>query len=169
MISFFVSRSVNTVEFMNMVNTHTQVLENGLRELRYELMADPLRSTGVDINTEVIILSGLREKCSNSMSHIEKLYEETKFLKTFIENLESKAHYDLEVLNQGSKGPSFWIKRIIFLSIIFGTCGYYYRTKFPEDFQTKFNQICEIFQYIVQCISVNGKSKQTVQTVTLTD
>ena len=32
--------------------------------------------------TEVVILSGLREKCSSSMSHIEKLYEETKFLKT---------------------------------------------------------------------------------------
>ena len=90
-------------------------------------------------------------------------------MKTFVENLESKAHYDLEVLNQGSKGPGFWIRRILFLSIIFGSCGYFYRSKFPEDFQTKFDQIGEIFQYIVQCISVNGKFKQNVQTITLTD
>ena len=66
---------------MNAVSTHTQVLENGLRELRYDMMANPLRSSTVDIETEAIILSGLRDRCSRSINHIKKLYEEARFLK----------------------------------------------------------------------------------------
>ena len=44
---------------MAMVNTHTQVLENGLRELRYELTTDPLRST-VDIGNYFKIMTKFR-------------------------------------------------------------------------------------------------------------
>ena len=50
---------------MNAVSTHTQVLENGLRELRYDLTANPLRTT-VDVGTEAVILCGLRERCTRS-------------------------------------------------------------------------------------------------------
>ena len=46
------------------------------------------------------------------MSHIEKLYEETKFLKTFLEKMESKAHYDLEVRNKNPTGPGLFRKLI---------------------------------------------------------
>ena len=69
---------------MTAVSTHTQVLENGLRELRYDMMANPLRSSTVDIETEAIILSGLRDRCSRSINHIKKLYEEARFLKARI-------------------------------------------------------------------------------------
>lgn len=164
MHTFSYCRSVNTVEFMTMINTHTQVLENGLRELRYELATDPLRST-VDIGTEVVILSGLREKCSSSMSHIEKLYEETKFLKSFLEKMESQAHYDLEVINKEPQGPG-WLRRLVFISASLGLLGYWYQNKYPEDFEVKFQNVLEVlsltYQTVLPYLTVNAKLKNSV-------
>ena len=52
---------------MSAVSTHTQVLENWLRELRYDLTANPLRTT-VDVGTEAVILCGLRERCTRCIN-----------------------------------------------------------------------------------------------------
>ena len=65
LLLLFFRKGVRTLDFMNAVSTHTQVLENGLRELRYDLTANPLRTT-VDVGTEAVILCGLRERCTRS-------------------------------------------------------------------------------------------------------
>lgn len=46
-------KGIHTLDFMSAVNTHTQVLENSLRELRYDITANPLRAT-IDIGKSMI-------------------------------------------------------------------------------------------------------------------
>ena len=94
---------------MAAVNTHTQMLENGLRELRHEMTSNPLRST-IDIGTEAVILSGLKDKCQTSINNINKLYSEAKFLGSYLERLEAKAYYDLETLDKNPRKTS-WFRR----------------------------------------------------------
>lgn len=49
------TKGVHTLDFMSAVNTHTQVLENSLRELRYDITANPLRAT-LDIGREGCVI-----------------------------------------------------------------------------------------------------------------
>lgn len=140
---------------MNAVTTHTQVLQNGLRELRFEMQSDPLR-TSTDLGSEAIILSGLREKCSASMTNIQKLYEETKFLKSFLEKMESKANYDLEMLEKQPQGPSV-LRKIAFLTALTAIGAYVYKLKFPHEFDLRVDQAKIAFSKIIEIIMINGK------------
>jgi hypothetical protein len=144
---------------MSAVNNHTQVLENGLRELRYELTSDPLRTT-LDLGTEAIILSGLRQKCQHSMGHIQRLYEETKFLKSYLEKMESQAYFDLERIEKQPQGPSLLRKMTFLLSIGF-IFGYFYKQKFPNEFQVKMEEFKSVGGTIMEILSVNAATSVT--------
>lgn len=75
---------MNSVDFITAVANQTKMLESGLRELRTE-MSNPMRV--VDLGQEAIILSGLNQKAGDSLKHIKNLYEETKYLKTYLEKV----------------------------------------------------------------------------------
>ena len=81
---FFLDSSVNSVDFMTAVAKQTRVLESGLRDLRSEI-GNPLRV--IDLGQEAIVLSGLNERASDSLKHIKNLYDETKYLKTYLEKV----------------------------------------------------------------------------------
>ena len=162
----FFRKGAQTLDFMNAVNTHTQVLENGIRELRYDLTANPLRNT-IDVGTEAILLSGLRDRCSRSINHIQKLHEEARFLKNHLEKMEAKAYFDFETQGK-SKYPSLF-RRALFVSSVIFLGGFIYRQIDPQDFELKINLFKEkaylIIPYletIVQFITVNGKMKTAI-------
>ena len=94
--SALVSSSVNSVDFMQAVAHQTKLLESGLRDLRTEI-SDPLRV--VDLGQEAIILSGLNQKAGDSLKHIKNLYEETKYLKTYLEKVRQCQSTELDSLN----------------------------------------------------------------------
>ena len=144
---------------MNAVTTHTQMLQNGLRELRYEMQSDPLR-TSVGLGCEAIILSGLREKCSTSMNNIQKLYEEAKFLERFLQKMEAKANYDLEVIELEPQGPST-LRKIAFLSALTAAMAYVYKLTFPSQFDLRVDQAKLAFSKILELAMINGVKKQT--------
>ena len=48
-------------------------------------MTDPARVN--ELGQEAIVLSGLRERASESLKHIKNLYEETKYLKGYLEKV----------------------------------------------------------------------------------
>ena len=72
---------MNSVDFITAVANQTIMLESGLRELRNE-MSNPMRV--IDLGQEAIILS---ELAGDSLKHIKNLYEETKYLKTYLEKV----------------------------------------------------------------------------------
>ena len=78
------SSGINSVDFMHAVSDHTRALESGLRELRAE-MSSQLRVN--DLGQEAIVLSGLNAKAGDSLRHIKNLYEETKYLKIYLEKV----------------------------------------------------------------------------------
>ena len=152
---------------MAAVNTHTLMLENGLRELRHEMTSNPLRST-IDIGTEAVILSGLKDKCNLSINNINKLYQEAKFLGSYLERLEAKAYYDLETLNKNAPKPS-WLRRIGFLASLAFIAGYAYKELYPVDFWLKVNPIVNyvkpVLEQLIEFIVVNGRLKNQEQIV----
>ena len=79
------------MDFMSVISNQARIMETGIRELRYDLTADPLRSS-VDIGSEAVVLSGLKEKCSSSLSHLKRLYDETRFLKNHLEKVRAFVH-----------------------------------------------------------------------------
>ena len=131
---------------MAAVNTHTQMLENGLRELRHEMTSNPLRST-IDIGTEAVILSGLKDKCQTSINNINKLYSEAKFLGSHLERLEAKAYYDLETLDKNPRKTS-WFRRFGLLASTLFVVGYAYKELCPKDFWIKVNPLLNSMHYL---------------------
>ena len=69
---------MRTIEFMNAVHTHTQLLENSLRELRYDMTAKSATTTHLDDRndkvSEAIILSRFKDACCRSRKNIRRLY-----------------------------------------------------------------------------------------------
>ena len=47
----------------------------------------------LDVGQEAIVLSGLNKHASESLKNIKNLYDETKYLKTYLEKLEAKVSY----------------------------------------------------------------------------
>ena len=149
---------------MAAVNTHTQMLENGLRELRHEMTSNPLRST-IDIGTEAVILSGLKDKCQTSINNINKLYSEAKFLGSYLERLEAKAYYDLETLEKNPRKTS-WFRRFGLLASTLFVVGYAYKELYPKDFWIKVTPLLNSMHYLkpyleqmIDYIVVNGRLK----------
>lgn len=87
---FLTHSGINSVEFMCAVSDQTKMLESGLRELRSE-MSNPNRV--LDLGHEAIVLSGLNQKANDSLVHINKLYEETKYLKNYLEKVRIRGIY----------------------------------------------------------------------------
>ena len=155
---------------MTAVNTHTQMLENGLRELRHEMTSNPLRST-IDIGTEAVILSGLKNKCQTSISNINKLYSEAKFLGSYLERLEAKAYYDLETFDKNPRKTS-WFRRFGLVASLIFIAGYAYKELHPVDFWIKVNPLLNYMHYLkpyldqtIDYIVVNGRLKNQIPIV----
>ncbi len=77
---------VNTTDFMAVVTNQARIMETGIRELRYDLTADPLRCAA-DVGSDAVVLSGLKDKCTASLSHLKRLYDETRFLRDHLEKV----------------------------------------------------------------------------------
>ena len=98
-----ISSGVNTVDFMQRVSNQTKVIQQGIKTLRGEVSPDqsypglklflfkvdnPMHL--LDVGQEAIVLSGLNKHASESLKNIKNLYDETKYLKTYLEKLEAK-------------------------------------------------------------------------------
>ena len=82
--NFHISSGVNTVDFMQKVSDQTKVIQQGLKTLRGEV-DNPLRV--LDIGQEAIVLSGLNKQAGESLKNIKNLYDETKYLKSYLEKV----------------------------------------------------------------------------------
>ena len=77
---------VNSVDFMQRVTEQTKLIQQGLKTLRGEV-DNPLRV--LDLGQEAIVLSGLNRSASDSLKNIKNLYDETKYLKSYLEKVGS--------------------------------------------------------------------------------
>ena len=75
---------MNSVDFMQRVSDQTKVIQQGLKTLRGEV-DNPLRV--LDIGQEAIVLSGLNKSAGESLKNIKNLYDETKYLKLYLEKV----------------------------------------------------------------------------------
>ena len=78
---------VNSVDFMQKVSEQTKLIQQGLKTLRGEV-DNPLRV--LDIGQEAIVLSGLNRSAADSLRNIKNLYDETKYLKSYLEKVNFK-------------------------------------------------------------------------------
>ena len=93
-------------------------------------------------------------------------------MKTHLEKMESKAYFDLEALENSSKGSSFFRRLLLFSSILF-LGGFIYQKLDPTDFElktelmkAKLNLTLPYFDKVLQLITINGKLK-TAPPITL--
>eukprot|EP00092_Neocalanus_flemingeri_P033837 GFUD01036796.1.p1 GENE.GFUD01036796.1~~GFUD01036796.1.p1 ORF type:complete len:331 (+),score=91.16 GFUD01036796.1:63-1055(+) len=104
----------NSVDFMQKVSDQTKVIQQGLKTLRGEV-DNPLRV--LDIGQEAIVLSGLNRQAGESLKNIKNLYDETKYLKSYLEKLEAKVHYDMALRRKTAYRPP-WYRRLLFISVL---------------------------------------------------
>ena len=69
---------------MQRISDQTKMIQQGMRTLRSE-MDDQMRM--LDIGQEAVVLSGLNKHASTSLKNIKNLYDETKYLKTYLEKV----------------------------------------------------------------------------------
>ena len=69
---------------MNSVSRQTKLIQNGMKDLRAEV-DNPIKV--LDIGQEAIILSGLNKQAGDSLKNIKNLYDETKYLKSYLEKV----------------------------------------------------------------------------------
>merc|ERR1712080_177953 len=119
---------VNTTEFLSSLNRHAKVMQSGVRELRSEI-DNPMRV--LDIGQEAIILSGLNKQATDSLKNIKNLYDETKYLKSYLEKMEAKVHYDIAMRRKTPQSPSL-LRRLAFLGLVGGTIGYIIYRRNPQ-------------------------------------
>ena len=72
------------MDFMQKVSEQTKVIQQGLKTLRGEV-DNPLRV--LDVGQEAIVLSGLNRSAGESLKNIKNLYDETKYLKSYLEKV----------------------------------------------------------------------------------
>jgi hypothetical protein len=79
--------------------------------------------------------------------------------------MESKAYFDLDALENSSKGSSFFRKLLLFSSLLF-LGGFIYQKLDPTDYDFKTELIKEklyltlpYFEQVLQLITINGKLK----------
>merc|ERR1712038_621283 len=130
---------VNSVEFMQRVTDQTKLIQQGLKTLRGEV-DNPLRV--LDIGQEAIVLSGLNRSASDSLRNIKNLYDETKCLKSYLEKLEARVHYDLSVRHKTPYSPP-WYRRLLFLGGLLGTGLWLWRRQDPQGFEGQLTRLAE--------------------------
>jgi len=135
---------VNTVEFLSSVNRHTKMMQSGVRELRSEI-DNPMKV--LDIGQEAIILSGLNKQATDSLKNIKNLYDETKYLKSYLEKMEAKIHYDISMRRKTPERPSL-LRRAAFLGLVGGTIGYILYKRNPEAFLEKLDEAAAVMENI---------------------
>jgi len=121
---------VNTVDFMQRVSNQTKVIQQGIKTLRGEV-DNPMHL--LDVGQEAIVLSGLNKHASESLKNIKNLYDETKYLKTYLEKLEAKVHYDIAMRRKTAVRPPWW-RRLIFLGLIVTAGGAVWKQQSPSSF-----------------------------------
>lgn len=130
---------VNSVDFMQKVSEQTKLIQQGLKTLRGEV-DNPLRV--LDIGQEAIVLSGLNRSASDSLKNIKNLYDETKYLKSYLEKLEARVHYDLSVRHKTGISPP-WHRRVLFLASVLASGAWLWRRHDPSGFQTCLASLAE--------------------------
>ena len=77
---------------MARISDQTRAIQAGVRSLRAE-MDSQMRL--LDIGQEAVVLSGLSKHASSSLKNIKNLYDETKYLKTYLEKvvMKRKTHF----------------------------------------------------------------------------
>ena len=78
------SGELSSTEFMARISDQTRAIQAGVRSLRAE-MDSQMRL--LDIGQEAVVLSGLSKHASSSLKNIKNLYDETKYLKTYLEKV----------------------------------------------------------------------------------
>jgi len=121
---------VNSVDFMQSVSDQTKVIQQGLKTLRGEV-DNPLRV--LDIGQEAIVLSGLNKSAGESLKNIKNLYDETKYLKSYLEKLEAKVNYDIALRRKTSYSPP-WYRRLLFVSLLICAGAFAWRRNDPAGF-----------------------------------
>lgn len=155
---------VNTVEFLSSVNRHTKMMQSGVRELRSEI-DNPMKV--LDIGQEAIILSGLNKQATDSLKNIKNLYDETKYLKSYLEKMEAKVHYDISMRRKTPARPSFF-RRAAFLGMVGGTIGYILYRRNPEAFLQKIDDAAAVLENIRdEVLAFFTKDTSIIQTVSL--
>ena len=114
---------------MQRVTSQTRVIQQvrppassclqGLKSLRSEV-DNPTHL--LDVGQEAIVLSGLNKHASESLKNIKNLYDETKYLKTYLEKLEAKVHYDIAMRRKTAVRPPWW-RRLLFLGLLLSAGG----------------------------------------------
>jgi len=123
--------SLNSNEFMQKISEQTKMIQQGMRTLRGE-MDNQMRL--LDLGQEAVVLSGLQKQTSSSLKNIKNLYDETKYLKTYLEKLEAKVHYDMSVTHKNPQSPP-WYRRLLFLGGILGTGAWIWSRQDPSGFE----------------------------------
>jgi len=104
-------------------------VQAGLRRLRAEVDS-PARLR--EVGQEAVVLSGLNKQAANTMRNIKNLYDETKYLKSFLEKVEGRVQYDMTVLRVTPSRPP-WYKRLVFCCAVVGGAGWAWRTAHPAS------------------------------------
>lgn len=130
---------MSPVEMIQRVSQHTRAMETGLKELRQELDS-PTRL--LDVGQETVVLSGLNKQAADSLKHIKNLYDETKYLKTYLEKLEAKVHYDM-VMKKASPSRPPWYRRLLFICLLGGITIYTWHRIDPQGCETKLAKVGE--------------------------
>jgi len=116
---------------MQKISEQTKMIQQGMRTLRGE-MDNQMRL--LDLGQEAVVLSGLQKQTSSSLKNIKNLYDETKYLKTYLEKLEAKVHYDMSVTHKNPQSPP-WYRRLLFLGGILGTGAWIWSRQDPSGFE----------------------------------
>ena len=82
----FIFSEVNSTDFMQKISDQTKMIQEGMKTLRSE-MDNQMRM--LDIGQEAVVLSGLNKHATNSLKNIKNLYDETKYLKSYLEKVKS--------------------------------------------------------------------------------
>lgn len=110
------TNGINTVDFMEKVSEQAVSIKQGLEMVKVEL-DDPGRL--LHSENDIKELSILKKLAGESMKNLKNLYDETKYLRAYLEKLEAKVHYDMTVKLKTPYQPP-WYRRVIFLTLLIG-------------------------------------------------
>jgi len=131
------NNEVNSVALMDHVSAQTKRIQKGLKTLRGEV-DNPLRV--LDIGQEAIVLSGLSRSAGESLKNIKNLYDETKYLKSYLEKLEATVQTEIEEQKRKTSQPD-WVRRFLFISVVVCTGAVAWRKFDPNSFERSASQL----------------------------
>jgi len=130
-IELYRHNGLNSVDLMDQVSAQTKRIQEGLKALRGEV-DNPLRV--LDIGQEAIVLSGLSRSAGESLKNIKNLYDETKYLKSYLEKLEASVQNEIEEQKRKTSQPD-WVRRFLFISVVVCTGAVAWRKFDPNSFE----------------------------------